>query len=165
MKRLLVILLGAAPAIALAQPSAAPDAGPPPADERAQDDFRWRERVEPLRRDPREDWRDQPWTGEAWRETPLRDRGAVRQSRSWRAARDFDAGPYRPPAGVRMHSWTFGQTLPASLRAAPYILTDYGRFHLPTPPPGHDWVRVASDALLTRRSDGYVEQIAYGLFL
>jgi len=151
--------------LCIAAPAAAQDPGtdsPPDPRESARDDWRTRQREAELR-DPREDWRDESWSSEAWRRTPLRDRGYERAGRSWRARQSFDVAPYRPPPGVRMHSWTFGQILPPALRQG-YGLDRPGDFALPQPGPGQEWVRVASDALLVEGESGRVAKIAYGVF-
>ena len=90
------------------------------------------------------------------------DRDAYRHN--FQAARSFRIGPYHRPAGWAAHHWGYGQTLPRAYWASQYIIGDYWLFALEVPPPGYEWVRDDTDALLVDVNTGEILQVEYGVF-
>jgi Ni/Co efflux regulator RcnB len=90
------------------------------------------------------------------------DRGAYQHN--FQAARSYRIGPYHRPAGWVNRQWAYGDILPRSYWAAPFILADYWLFALEVPPAGYEWVRVGNDALLVSTANGEVLQVEYGVF-
>ncbi len=90
------------------------------------------------------------------------DRDAYRHN--FQAARSFKIGPYHRPAGWATHHWGYGQTLPRAYWASQYIIGDYWLFALEVPPPGYEWVRDDTDALLVDVNTGEILQVEYGVF-
>jgi Ni/Co efflux regulator RcnB len=83
---------------------------------------------------------------------------------NFQAARSFRVGPYHRPHGWASHHWVFGQILPRTYWAPEYILADYWLFALEVPPPGYEWVRDNTDALLVSTDTGEILQVEYGVF-
>jgi Ni/Co efflux regulator RcnB len=50
--------------------------------------------------------------------------------------------PHGMPPGQAKKMWNRGQRLPAHYLSAPYYVTDYSRYDLPTPPPQYRYVYV-----------------------
>ncbi len=50
--------------------------------------------------------------------------------------------PHGMPPGQAKKMWNRGQRLPSNYLAAPYYVTDYGRYDLPPPPPQYRYVYV-----------------------
>ena len=50
--------------------------------------------------------------------------------------------PHGMPPGQAKKVWSRGQRLPANYFAAPYYVTDYGRYDLPPPPPQYRYVYI-----------------------
>lgn len=50
--------------------------------------------------------------------------------------------PHGMPPGQAKKLWSRGERLPAQYIAAPYYVTDYGRYDLPAPPPQYRYVYV-----------------------
>ena len=71
---------------------------------------------------------------------------------------------WRPPTGFYSRAWGFGDYLPRSWYGGDYWIVDAGRYHLPLPPPGFDWVRVGDDAVLVDRFNGRVVQVVRFVF-
>lgn len=90
------------------------------------------------------------------------DRGAYQHN--YQAARSFKIGPYHRPGGWTAHHWGHGEILPRAYWAAPYLIADYWLFALEVPPPGYEWVRDDSDALLVNTQSGEILQVEYGTF-
>jgi Ni/Co efflux regulator RcnB len=72
--------------------------------------------------------------------------------------------PYYFPRGYGYRAWGFGEYLPDPFISDQYVIYDYYDYGLPQPPPGFEWVRVGPDALLVRPYDGYILDVARGLF-
>jgi Ni/Co efflux regulator RcnB len=83
---------------------------------------------------------------------------------NFQAARSYRIGPYRRPAGWVSHRWAFGQILPRVYFASSYLIADYWLFALEVPPPGYEWVRDDTDALLVNTDTGEILQVEYGVF-
>lgn len=83
---------------------------------------------------------------------------------NFQAARSYHIGPYRRPAGWAPHHWVFGQRLPRAYWGANYLISDYWLFALEVPPPGYEWVRDDTDALLIDTNTGEILQVEYGVF-
>jgi Ni/Co efflux regulator RcnB len=83
---------------------------------------------------------------------------------NFQAARSFHIGVYHRPVGWAPHRWVYGQILPRAYWAAPFILADYWLFALEVPPPGYEWVRDDTDAILVNVSTGEILQVEYGVF-
>lgn len=98
-----------------------------------------------------------------WNKRPaMVDRRAY--NHNYQAARSFKIGPYRPPVGWTQRHWRFGEILPRSYWAPPYILSDYWLFGLEVPPMGFEWVRDGEDAILVNMASGEILQVEYGVF-
>jgi Ni/Co efflux regulator RcnB len=83
---------------------------------------------------------------------------------NFQAARSYKIGPYHPPAGWTAHHWAYGQTLPRAYWGSQYLLSDYWLFALEVPPPGYEWVRDGTDAILVNVNTGEILQVEYGVF-
>ncbi len=90
------------------------------------------------------------------------DRGAYQHN--YQAARSYKIGPYHRPAGWTAHRWGYGEVLPRTYWASPYILADYWLFALEVPPMGFEWVRNGDDAILVNTDSGEILQVEYGVF-
>jgi len=82
----------------------------------------------------------------------------------YRSHQRYRYGYYRPPVGFYAHSWAFGEFLPRGWYGSDYLLNDWWSYDLPYPPPGYDWVRVGSDALLIDEYTGRVVQVVRDIF-
>ncbi len=60
------------------------------------------------------------------------------------------------PSGWTQRVYVVGDVLPADLRGAGYVITDYRRFGLPRPKGDEKWLRVGPDVLLVRVGTGNV---------
>ena len=83
---------------------------------------------------------------------------------NYQAARTYHVGVYRRPPGWVSHRWAYGQILPRAYWAPAFTLADYWLFALETPPPGYEWVRDDTDAILVNVSTGEILQVEYGVF-
>jgi Ni/Co efflux regulator RcnB len=98
-----------------------------------------------------------------WNQRPAApDRAAYQHN--FQAARAYKIGPYHHPSGWVDRHWAYGQILPRSFWAAPYVLADYWLFSLEVPPAGFEWVRVGNDAMLVNIGNGEILQAEYGVF-
>jgi Ni/Co efflux regulator RcnB len=98
-----------------------------------------------------------------WNARPANfDRGAYQHN--FQAARRFTIGPYHRPGGWVARRWAFGQILPRAYFAASYLIADYWLFALEVPPPGYEWVRDDTDALLVNTETGEILQVEYDVF-
>ncbi|WOD26907.1 RcnB family protein [Alloalcanivorax xenomutans] len=66
-------------------------------------------------------------------------------------------GEHRP----RHADWK-GKLLPKRYREPRYVVKEYGRYGLPAPKPGHHWVKVDNDFLLTAIATGVIVSIIAG---
>lgn len=67
--------------------------------------------------------------------------------------------PYHRPRGFQEgHHWQAGERLPKSHRGRQYYV-DYRQYNLQAPPPGHQWVRVDNDFVLTVIATGVVVDV------
>jgi hypothetical protein len=82
----------------------------------------------------------------------------------YRSQQRYRYGYYRPPIGFYSHSWGFGEYLPRGWYGSDYLLDSWWDYDLPYPPPGYDWVRVGSDALLIDSFTGRVVQVVRYIF-
>ena len=85
------------------------------------------------------------------------------RERQWREAR-YRVAPYRAPRGYHHHAWRSGDRLPAGYRHTRYVVNDYHRYRLYSPPRGHQWVRVDHDVVLTALATGVVAAVVYNIF-
>lgn len=90
------------------------------------------------------------------------DRSAYQHN--YRAERSYKIGPYHRPPGWAAHRWSYGEILPRAYWAPDYVISDYWLFALEVPPPGYEWVRDDTDALLVNVSTGEILQVEYGVF-
>lgn len=127
------------------------------------------------RRGDRGDWRGRWNSGDRDRwDRHDRDRDRRRGDRPYwsqgrypflySSPRRYRVSPWRPPAGFYARSWRYGDHLPWGWYGSSYVLSDWWSYGLPWPPPGFDWVRVGSDALLVDRFTGRVVQVVRLLF-
>ncbi|WP_428313108.1 RcnB family protein [Hydrocarboniphaga sp.] len=71
---------------------------------------------------------------------------------------------YYPPRGYQPRNWDRGQRLPANYRVSKYVVYDYQKYRLHSPPRGYRWVRVNNDVLLITISNGMITERVGGLF-
>lgn len=83
------------------------------------------------------------------------------QGRSFAAVR---AAPYRYPHGYGYRTFRPHEQFPLGLLIAPYLITDFALYNLPSPGPDLEWVRYGPDALLVNVDTGEVVDVAYGAF-
>jgi Ni/Co efflux regulator RcnB len=122
-------------------------------------------RGEPARGEPHEGPRNYQRVPEphGWNNRPATvDRSAYQHN--FQAARNYRIGVYHRPAGWVRHHWVYGQILPRAYWAPSFIIGDYWLFALETPPPGYEWVRDDTDALLVNVNTGEILQVEYGVF-
>lgn len=81
----------------------------------------------------------------------------------WKSPR-FRAAAYQAPRGYYRHHWRAGERLPYGYRATRYVVNDYHRYHLYSPPRGHQWIRIDRDVVLTAVATGVVAAVVYDLF-
>ncbi|HUO21096.1 MAG TPA: RcnB family protein [Caulobacteraceae bacterium] len=87
-----------------------------------------------------------------------------RGGHEWNAPRRFQGRPYYLPRGFGWRAWAFGEYLPGPFFINDYVIYDPWNYGLPQPPPDFEWLRVGPDALLVRPADGYILDVARGLF-
>ena len=130
-------------------------------------------------------WRDRDRRGDGRRDHDRRD-----GDRRWSDGRDWDRhddrrdyrrwerGRYpsvyfssyryrhawRPPSGFYVRSWGYGDFYPRSWFGPSYWILDPWQYDLPLPPPGFDWVRSGSDALLIDQYTGRIVQVVRNIF-
>jgi Ni/Co efflux regulator RcnB len=71
---------------------------------------------------------------------------------------------YHPPHGYQQRYWNRGDTLPRNYRASSYVVYDYQKYRLRSPPRGYRWVRVNNDVLMITISNGMITERVDGLF-
>jgi Ni/Co efflux regulator RcnB len=96
------------------------------------------------------------------------DRGDGRWGRGdgdrWRDARGergWDNERRGPPRDFRAFSPRRGAYLPRGYGGS-YVIDDYRRYRLRTPPPGYHWVRVRNDYLLVAIASGLIFDVIAG---
>ncbi len=99
------------------------------------------------------------WNGNQWRS----NRGQWTGRNVW-AHNRFNVGRYRAPYGYNYRRWSYGEFLPFEFFGQQFWLNDYSNYDLPYPPPGCEWVRYGSDALLVDSYSGEILQVVYGIF-
>lgn len=73
------------------------------------------------------------------------------------------AGPaWNAPRGYQHRNWQRNQRLPVEYRRT--IVRDYGRYHLPPPQRGQQWVRVDNDVVLVSIASGIIGAVIAGAF-
>jgi Ni/Co efflux regulator RcnB len=98
-----------------------------------------------------------------WNSRPAHfDPGTYRHN--FQAARSFHIGVYNRPVGWVPHRWVYGEILPRAYWGPSFILADYWLFALEVPPPGYEWVRDDTDAILVNIATGEILQVEYGVF-
>jgi hypothetical protein len=76
----------------------------------------------------------------------------------------FRAPAYRYPPGFVYRRFRYGEYLPLAFFVADYFIVDYAIIGLDAPPPGDEWVRVDSDAVLVDQTTLQVRDTAPGVF-
>ncbi len=71
---------------------------------------------------------------------------------------------WRRPPGFYIRIWNFGDFLPRSWYGPEWYILDPWAYDLPLPPPGYEWVRVGTDAVLIEEWSGRVVQVVRDLF-
>lgn len=72
-------------------------------------------------------------------------------------------GPaWNAPRGYQHRSWSRNQRLPTEYRRT--VVRDYGRYHLPPPQRGQQWVRVDNDVVLVSIASGIIGAVIAGAF-
>ncbi len=73
------------------------------------------------------------------------------------------AGPaWNAPRGYYHRNWQRNQRLPVEYRRT--VVRDYGRYHLPPPARGQQWVRVDNDVVLVSIASGIIGAVIAGAF-
>ena len=125
------------------------------------------------RDDRRDDRRDHRWDDRQdrreYRREVRNDRREYRQERRaydrWqRAERRYNAARYQAPRGYAYQQWSYGQRLPAAYRDHRYVVNDYNRYGLRTPPHGYQYVRSGNDVVLAAVAGGLISAVIAGLF-
>jgi Ni/Co efflux regulator RcnB len=122
-------------------------------------------RGEPARGEPHQGPRNYQRVTEphGWNNRPATvDRSTYQHN--FQAARNYRIGVYHRPSGWVRHHWVYGEILPRAYWAPSFIIGDYWLFALETPPPGYEWVRDDTDALLVNVNTGEILQVEYGVF-
>jgi Ni/Co efflux regulator RcnB len=76
----------------------------------------------------------------------------------------FHYGAYQRPWGYYPHSWARGERLPSAYYSRPYVVYDYDRCGLRSPPYGYNWVRVDNDVVLAAVATGVILDVIYNQF-
>lgn len=73
-------------------------------------------------------------------------------------------GPdWRAPRGYQHRNWSRNQRLPGEYRRV--VVRDYGRYHLPRPGRGQQWVRVDNDVILVSVASGIIGAVIANAFV
>lgn len=80
------------------------------------------------------------------------------------AQQRYRGGWYQAPRGYAYQQWRRGDRLPSAYYARPYVVYDYNRYALYSPPRGYQWVRYNNDVLLTAIATGVVLDVLYNLY-
>ncbi len=127
-------------------------------------------------RDHRQDdrWRGDRPPSDQWRDgrRPDFDRGRHEGPRwaphayppIYRSPQRYRGYEWRPRYGYYYRAWRFGEFLPRDWYAPDYWIEDWWDYGLPEPPPGLEWVRVGTDALLIDEDDGRILQVVCFVF-
>ena len=113
------------------------------------------------RRDNRRD--DRRWNGGG----PRPDHPRWEQRRyphMYQSRQRYRLGAYYPPAGFSLRMWSYGDYLPRAWYGESYRLMDWWVYDLPMPPPGFEWIRSGTDALLIDTFNGMVVQVVRYVF-
>jgi Ni/Co efflux regulator RcnB len=118
------------------------------------------------RREQRYDRRDDR---REYRQDARDDRREYRQeqrayARWQRADRRYNAGRYQAPRGYAYQQWSYGQRMPTAYRGNQYVVNDYNRYGLRTPPRGYQYVRSGNDVVLAAVAGGLITAVIAGLF-
>lgn len=120
------------------------------------------------RDDSRRDWDRRDGSRRDWDRRDDR-RGDHRRWERDRYPRVY-ASPYRyryawrPPSGFYLRSWSYGEFFPRAWFGPNWWIVDPWRYDLPLPPPGYEWVRSGSDALLIDEFSGRIVQVVRDVF-
>ena len=121
------------------------------------------------RQDHREDRREYREDRREYRQDAREDRREYRQERRayarWqRAEHRYNAGRYQAPRGYAYQQWAYGQRMPSAYRDSRYVVNDYNRYGLRTPPRGYHYVRSGNDVVLANSNNGLIAAIIASLF-
>lgn len=116
-------------------------------------------------REDRREWREDR---REWREDRRDDRQDYRQQarayeRWQRAEHRYNAGRYYAPRGYQARTWSYGQRIPSHYSRG-YVINDYSRYGLRTPPRGYHYVRSGNDVVLAAVAGGLITAVIVGLF-
>ncbi len=114
-----------------------------------------RDRREDRRDDRRADRRDD-------RRDDRYERGGY--ERWQRSQRRYSGGRYYAPRGYQARSWGYGERMPYQYRTSQYVIRDYNRYGLRTPPRGYQYVRSGNDVILSAVTTGLVVAVIASLF-
>jgi Ni/Co efflux regulator RcnB len=64
----------------------------------------------------------------------------------------------------RHHKWRRGDRLPRAYYSRPYVIANYGHYHLRRPPRGCHYVRVNNDVVLAAVATGVILDVFYNHF-
>lgn len=77
---------------------------------------------------------------------------------------DAQRGPdWRAPRGYQRRHWARNQRLPMEYRRV--VVREYGRYHLPRPGRGQEWVRVDNDVVLVSVASGVIGAVIANAFI
>jgi Ni/Co efflux regulator RcnB len=76
----------------------------------------------------------------------------------------YKVGDYRHPKGYQHRAWHKGERLPSTYRTKVYVVEDYPRYELRSPPRGYYWVRVDNDVVLAAIATGVVLEVVSDIF-
>ncbi|KAF0806886.1 hypothetical protein A6D6_01250 [Alcanivorax xiamenensis] len=77
-------------------------------------------------------------------------------------AQQAHQGPSHGDGHRPHHADWKGKPLPKRYQEPRYVVKEYGRYGLPAPKPGHHWVKVDNDFLLTAIATGVIVSIIAG---
>jgi Ni/Co efflux regulator RcnB len=130
-------------------------------DDRRGDDRRFDSRRGDNRNDYRRD--ERRWSGGGPR--PNHPRWEPRRyPNMYQSRQRYRLGAYYPPAGFSLRMWSYGDYMPRAWYTESYRLMDWWAYDLPMPPPGYEWIRSGSDALLVDTFNGMVVQVVRYVF-
>lgn len=108
-------------------------------------------------RHDRHDWNDR-------HDRHDRNRGWDRNRHDYRDNdRRYHHGYDRRP-DYRHHKWRRGERLPRAYYSRPYVIANYGHYHLRRPPRGCHYVRVNNDVVLAAIATGVILDVFYNHF-
>lgn len=111
------------------------------------------------------DRRDSGWDRDRYDRRDRDDRYERGGYERWqRAPRRYYGGRYYAPRGYQARAWGYGERMPYQYRSSQYVIRDYNRYGLRTPPQGYQYVRSGNDVVLAAVTTGLVVAVIASLF-